>query len=73
MDEFTCKNGECIDKAKFCDGKNDCSDESDEFNCSLSNDDYIDYEGFDEDYYYEPGEYNPLYNSVEDVSSTYKY
>ena len=41
MDEFTCKSGECIDIAKFCDGKNDCSDESDEFDCSSSpNDDY---------------------------------
>ena len=41
MDEFTCKNGECIDITKFCDGKNDCTDESDEFNCSSPKDDYI--------------------------------
>ena len=41
LDEFTCKNGECIDITKFCDGKNDCTDESDEFNCSSPKDDYI--------------------------------
>ena len=41
MDEFSCKNGECIDITKFCDGKNDCTDESDEFNCSSPKDDYI--------------------------------
>ena len=30
----------------------------------------IDYEEYDEDYYYEPGEYDPFSNSVEDVSFT---
>ena len=33
LDDFTCKNGECTDFANKCDGKFDCSDESDEFNC----------------------------------------
>lgn len=28
--EFTCNNGECILKVRFCDGLADCSDESDE-------------------------------------------
>ena len=31
--EFTCKNGECIDNRYRCDGEVDCEDDSDEHNC----------------------------------------
>nr|XP_053647206.1 uncharacterized protein LOC128698820 [Cherax quadricarinatus] len=33
--QYMCVNGECIDLASRCDAKNDCSDESDEDNCSI--------------------------------------
>lgn len=32
-DEFTCKNGKCIQKRWACDLDNDCGDNSDEENC----------------------------------------
>lgn len=32
-DEFTCKNGKCIQKRWTCDLDNDCGDNSDEENC----------------------------------------
>ena len=32
--QFTCSNGECINKDWKCDGQNDCSDSSDENDCS---------------------------------------
>ena len=35
LDEFTCNNGECIDKYKRCDEKVDCSDNSDEQFCNV--------------------------------------
>ena len=30
LDEFTCKNGECVKQRKVCDNTTDCSDGSDE-------------------------------------------
>ena len=33
LDEFTCKNGTCIEVTRHCDGVVDCDDESDEFDC----------------------------------------
>ena len=34
FDEFTCKNNECVDRVKMCNGIADCSDSSDESDCS---------------------------------------
>jgi len=31
--EFICRNGQCIDSNKYCDGMQDCHDGSDEHNC----------------------------------------
>ena len=31
--EFRCDNGQCIDFRRKCDGRPDCSDSSDEYNC----------------------------------------
>lgn len=31
--EFICRNGQCIDNNKYCDGVQDCHDGSDEHNC----------------------------------------
>ena len=33
-DEGTCSNGQCIPRDYICDGEADCSDSSDENNCS---------------------------------------
>ena len=33
--EFTCKDGSCISMDERCDDKTDCSDETDEDECSL--------------------------------------
>ena len=33
--QFTCKYGDCIDMTKRCDGKTDCDDGSDEYECSI--------------------------------------
>ena len=33
-DETKCDNGPCILKESLCDGKKDCTDNSDELNCS---------------------------------------
>ena len=35
LDEFTCDNGECINKYKRCDDSLDCSDYSDEDFCTV--------------------------------------
>lgn len=34
VDEATCASGECIPRDYLCDGENDCTDKSDETNCS---------------------------------------
>ncbi|KYQ47143.1 Low-density lipoprotein receptor-related protein 11, partial [Trachymyrmex zeteki] len=31
--EFICRNGQCIDSNRYCDGVQDCHDGSDEHNC----------------------------------------
>lgn len=31
--KFRCYNGECIEEIKYCDGYQDCSDNSDELEC----------------------------------------
>ena len=35
-DETKCDNGPCILKESLCDGRKDCTDNSDELNCSMS-------------------------------------
>lgn len=32
-EQFMCKNSECVHESQRCDGKADCSDETDEFDC----------------------------------------
>ena len=32
--QFSCNNGECVDAEMECDREYDCSDESDEWDCS---------------------------------------
>ena len=32
-DQFMCKDGRCIMQTKFCDGRLDCADNSDEIDC----------------------------------------
>ena len=34
VDEFTCKNGRCIEIFMYCDTFDDCNDSSDEINCT---------------------------------------
>lgn len=36
--KLSCGNGDCVDKELFCDGKPDCSDESDEGACTVDQD-----------------------------------
>ena len=31
--QFRCEDGQCVDAALRCDGRFDCRDDSDEFNC----------------------------------------
>ena len=33
LDDFTCKNGDCISLTQVCDGFTQCADQSDEFDC----------------------------------------
>ena len=33
--EYLCRNGECVDRQKVCDGRMDCEDNSDEQKCDL--------------------------------------
>ena len=33
LDQFQCRNGDCINATAVCDYSNDCSDLSDEFGC----------------------------------------
>lgn len=33
LNQFMCKNGDCIRQTKLCDGRLDCSDNSDEIDC----------------------------------------
>ena len=35
--EFTCDSGECVRRDQRCDGRRDCRDSSDEFNCRKLN------------------------------------
>ena len=36
LGKLYCKNGECLDKERFCDGISDCADGSDELCCKYS-------------------------------------
>ncbi|KAK2578017.1 hypothetical protein KPH14_008439 [Odynerus spinipes] len=38
--QFKCRNGECIDKSKHCDGVSDCRDKSDEYGCPCREDQF---------------------------------
>ncbi|XP_029158770.1 low-density lipoprotein receptor-like [Nylanderia fulva] len=36
VDEFECASGSCVSKRARCDGRNDCLDHSDEYNCNVT-------------------------------------
>lgn len=49
--EFRCNDGTCVASDTICDGFSDCKDESDEINCTHTEDE--DYYEEEDDYYYE--------------------
>ena len=59
LDEFSCKNGNCVSINVTCDANNDCGDFSDEFECESQG-----APEYEVTYDYDSGEYDPLTNEV---------